>query len=116
MPAPSTPQQLVQAGGFESLFGLMLLSNAALGLKLPILPTVPALPGVAGMSARNSLNPLGPTQQVAMQARSTAAAEAIADPMSLIAEGPGHPNYPPALPAWYVMQGMMGRTSPLGMM
>ena len=60
------------------------------------------MPGLAGMSARNTLHPMGPMQQVAMQARSTAAAEALVSPMQLLAQGPEHPNYEPAVPFWYV--------------
>ena len=103
----STPQGLLEAGGFESIFGLMMLSNAALGLKMPITPTLPILPGLAGMSARNTLRPMGPMQQVAIESRATAAGEAIVNPLSLIAQGPGHPNYPPGIPTWYAMRKMM---------
>lgn len=85
----------------------MLLSNAALGLKMPITPTLPILPGLAGMSARNTLHPMGPMQQVAIESRATAAGEAIVNPLSMTAQGPEHPNYPPGIPMWYAMRKLM---------
>ena len=102
-----SPQALLGQGGFETIFGLMLLSNAAMGIKMPITPNLPIVPGLPGMSVRNTLNPLGPMQQVTMQARSTAAAESLFNPMNLIPEGEQHPNYMPAPPMWYVLRNMM---------
>ena len=104
---PSTPQGLLGTGGFESIFGLMLLSNAALGLKMPITPTLPILPGLAGMSARNTLHPMGPMQQVAIESRATAAGEAIVNPLSFNPQGPENPAYPPGVPMWYAMRKLM---------
>ena len=92
---------------FDKFISLMMLQNAALSLRPPIVPGLPMLPGLPGMSARNSLNPLGPIAPVTIEARATGAAESMIEPGALLPTSPlqGGGSNPPA-PWWLLFRGM----------
>ena len=105
-PTESTKKQLPLSDGktipFSSMFSMMLMSNAAMALKMPVLPSVPTLPGLPGAAARNSMRPLGPLHWIGAQARATSAAESLVEPDALLPQRAPQAAAQTAPPLWRV--------------
>jgi len=105
-PSESTKKQLPLSDGktipFSSMFSMMLMSNAAMALKMPVLPSVPTLPGLPGAAARNSMRPLGPLHWIGAQARATSAAESLVEPDALLPQRAPQAAAQTAPPLWRV--------------
>jgi hypothetical protein len=85
-------------GFFDHFLALMFMTPGAASMHMPLVPSMPMLPGLPGMAVRRSGNYFGPHWDAQVQARSSAAAEALFNPLGLLPQNQEHPNYPPGIP------------------
>ena len=85
-------------GMYQNFLGMMFMQPGAVGMGLPLVPSLPMLDGLPGMSVRRAGSYFGPHWDAQVTARSTAAAEALVEPLGLLPQNTEHPSYPPGVP------------------